>query len=190
MVLDLKLIKNTVPHKRQWALIGDWPLRETLCEVKGHDGCGLGQSTTGVLPERVGLCFTGLAEIQRPLKWQIWWIIFGRTFFLNAYMILETQGRSKLLKHDVNLNLNTHKIKVGVYRLFIIMDSVVWLKTIFFLHSAWVYIESKNLETEKLLPEPFRPWVWHQNPHMFHTELVSSTNPEKHGKDQFSGDLL
>lgn len=37
-------------------------------------------------------------------------------------------------------------------------------------------------------PGPFHPWVWHQSPHMFHTELVSSTNPNKDEKDKFNRD--
>lgn len=77
MVLDLIVIvnnseENSEPCERHWALTADWLLRETLCEVKGHDGCGLGQSTARVLPERVGLRLTGLVEIQRSLMGQMW----------------------------------------------------------------------------------------------------------------------
>lgn len=70
--------ENSVPCERQRALTADWLLRDTLCEVKGHDSCGLGQSTARVLPERVGLRLTGLTEIQRSLKGQIWEVIFKR----------------------------------------------------------------------------------------------------------------
>lgn len=66
------IVENSVPYERQGALTADWLLRDTLREVKGHDGFGLGQSTARVLPERVGLCLTGLVEVQRSLRGQMW----------------------------------------------------------------------------------------------------------------------
>lgn len=96
LVLDLILTEeNSVPYERQWALTADWLLRDTLCEVKGHDGCGLGQSTAWVFPERVGLCLARLVEIQRSLKGQTWTgIRFQKVHdFRNAG---ESQNRLKL----------------------------------------------------------------------------------------------
>lgn len=60
-----------VPCEGQGTLTADWLLRDTLSEVKGHDGSGLGQGTARVLPQRVGLRLTGLTEIQGFLAEQI-----------------------------------------------------------------------------------------------------------------------
>jgi len=53
-----------VPRKGEGTLSIDWLLRDTLREVKSHDGSGRGQSSTRVLPQGVGLRLVRLTEIQ------------------------------------------------------------------------------------------------------------------------------
>lgn len=62
------LTEVSVPDERQGALAADWLLGDALCEVKGHDGRGLGESPAGVLPQGVWLRLPGLTEIQGALR--------------------------------------------------------------------------------------------------------------------------